>query len=336
MNRRFFNIYISLVIIIIFLVFLNLKSGSADVSAAELLRIIFGKEDTGILSTVIWSIRIPRIIKALVLGGALSLSGYLLQTFFSNPIAGPYVFGISSGAKLFITLITVFSYSTGTGMTSRLVIGAAFLGALASTSAVIFVSSRLKNISLLIVCGVMIGYICSAITELIISFADDADIVNLHNWSRGSFSSTSWDDVSTFIPVIITGTVLSVFLSKAMGAYLYGESYALSVGINVKIFRVLIILCSSLLSATVTAFAGPVSFVGIAVPHIIKNLFRTSKPLIIIAGSFLGGGLFCLLCDLIARSLFYPAELGISTVTAVFGAPVVISMLVNKKRNGHV
>jgi iron complex transport system permease protein len=185
--------------------------------------------------------------------------------------------------------------------------------------------------SLLVVCGVMIGYICSAVTELVVTFADDSNIVNLHNWSMGSFSGLTWANVATMCMVVLPAFGFSVALSKPMGAYQLGEGYARSLGVDLKGLRLALILLSSLLSACVTAFAGPISFVGIAVPHLMKTLLGTARPLVLLPACFLGGGVFCLLCDLLARTLFAPTELSISTVTAVFGAPVVIWMLLSSR-----
>ena len=186
--------------------------------------------------------------------------------------------------------------------------------------------------SMLIVSGVMIGYICSAITDFVVTFADDADIVNLHNWSKGSFSGITWDNV-VIMAIVVGITSICVFLmSKPISAYQMGESYAQNMGLNVQLFRILLVLLSSILSACVTAFAGPVSFVGIAVPHLVKNLFGTAKPIIMIPACFLGGSVFCLFCDLLARIMFAPTELSISTITAVFGAPVVIYIMIHRKK----
>ncbi len=178
----------------------------------------------------------------------------------------------------------------------------------------------------------MISYICSAITEFIITFAKDADIVNLHNWSKGSFSGRDWDDVFILSAVVFITSIMVFLLSKPISAYQMGEHYAQSMGVNTKRFRVVLILLSSLLSGTVTAFAGPISFVGIAVPHIVKLLLNTAKPIVVIPASFMGGAAFCMFCDYIARVSFAPTELSISTVTALFGAPIVIVMLVKRHR----
>ena len=185
---------------------------------------------------------------------------------------------------------------------------------------------------MLIVSGVMIGYICTAITDFVVTFADDADIVNLHNWSKGSFSGISWENVGMMAIVIFFTSFFVFMMSKPISAYQMGESYAQNMGLNIPLFRALLVLLSSILSACVTAFAGPVSFVGIAVPHLVKQLFGTAKPLWMIPGCFLGGAAFCLFCDLLARVMFAPTELSISTVTAIFGAPVVIFIMIRKRK----
>ena len=177
----------------------------------------------------------------------------------------------------------------------------------------------------------MIGYICNAVTEFAVTFADDANIVNLHNWSMGSFSGIRWANLRVIAWVTLIGVLAGFLLSKPMGAYQLGESYAQNLGVNLKRFRLELILLSSVLSACVTAFAGPISFVGVAAPHLMKSLFKTAKPIVMIPACFLGGAAFCLFCDLLARTLFAPTELNISAVTAVFGAPVVICMLVKRK-----
>lgn len=324
--------FLLLAVLVLLLGVLNLVTGSTSIGAGELWRALFSGERDSSAGRIVWNIRLPRLLAAAVLGGALSVSGFLLQTFFGNPIAGPYVLGISSGAKLTVALAMILCLSRGIMIRSVTLIAAAFLGSLISMSFILLASRRLRSMALLIVCGVMIGYICSAVTELVVTFADDSNIVNLHNWSMGSFSGISWRDVAAAGAAVCAAVVCAVLLSKPMGAYQLGEAYAQSMGVNVRRFRVALILLSSLLSACVTAFAGPISFVGIAVPHLMKSLFRTARPLVMVPACFLGGSVFCLLCDLIARTLFAPTELSISSVTAVFGAPVVIWMLLTRKR----
>ncbi|MGN0980785.1 MAG: FecCD family ABC transporter permease [Candidatus Avoscillospira sp.] len=317
-------------LLVVFLVW-NICAGSVSMSLGELMRILAGQEKGGTNSNIVWNIRLPRILAAILLGGALSVSGFLLQTFFANPIAGPFVLGISSGAKLAVSLAMIFLLSRGLTAGSLVLILAAFLGAMLSMGFILLISQKVKKMSMLVICGVMIGYICSAVTDFVVTFADDSNIVNLHNWSLGSFSGMSWSNVKVMFLVVTATLILTFLLSKPIGAYQMGEVYAQNMGVNIPLFRVLLILLSSVLSACVTAFAGPISFVGIAVPHLIKSLFKTAKPILIIPACFLGGAVFCLFCDLIARTVFAPTELSISTITAVFGAPVVIYMMIRQK-----
>lgn len=318
--------FVILTVILALLVYLNLIYGSTG-------KITDFTEPTSL--TIIKQIRLPRLLSAMILGGALSVSGFLLQTFFANPIAGPYILGISSGAKLTVALTMVFALQKGIFLGSSALIISSFIGSMLVMGFILIISGKFRNPSMLIIGGVMTGYICSAVTDIVVAFADDSNIVNLHNWSMGSFSGTDMSDVKT-MSVITALSVLSAFLmSKPMGAYQLGESYAENMGVNIKLLRICLIILTGILSACVTAFAGPVSFVGIAVPHIVKTLFRTAKPIVIIPSAFICGGAFCLLCDLIARTVFAPSELSISSVTALFGAPVVIAVMLKKRKNAH-
>ena len=333
MNRKRIGLcYGGLLLALIALLLWNSCAGSSETSLGSVMRILLGDAADETMYHIVWRIRLPRILASVVLGGALSVSGFLLQTFFANPIAGPFVLGISSGAKLTVALAMIFFLQQGLVMNSATMVLSAFAGALLSMGFILLLARRVHNMSLLVVGGVMVGYICSAITDFVVTFADDANIVNLHNWSQGSFSSTSWSNVRDMAMLVLVLLILAFLLSKPIGAYQMGESYARSMGVNVRRFRVELILLSSLLSACVTAFAGPISFVGIAVPNLVKSMLKTAKPLVVIPACFLGGAVFCLFCDLLARTMFAPTELSISSVTAVFGAPVVIAMMISRKR----
>lgn len=327
-SLRYLTGYIVLAALLLLLFQLNLNAGSVDLSVGQVLRILSGEKTDH--TAIIWEIRLPRMLAAAILGGALSVSGFLLQTFFANPIAGPFVLGISSAAKLVVALVMIFALGQGIVLNSAALILAAFAGSMISMGFILLISNQVRKMSLLVISGVMIGYICSAITDFVVTFADDSNIVNLHNWSMGSFSGMNWSNVRTMTVVVFTSLILTFLLSKPMGAYQLGEMYAQNIGVNIRRFRIELILLSSILSASVTAFAGPISFVGIAVPHLVKSLFRTAKPIVIIPASFLGGAVFCLFCDLLARTMFAPTELSISSVTAVFGAPVVIWMMLHR------
>lgn len=307
-------------------------SGSVSVPIMEFLQELREPKLRGMAWTIIWEIRLPRALAALILGGALALSGYLLQTFFHNPIAGPFVLGISSGSKLLVALVMVGFLEWNITINSGMLVAAAFAGALLSMLFVLLVARKMEQMAMLIVGGVMIGYICSAITDFVVTFASDADIVNLHNWSRGSFSGMTWENVAVMAGVTFVSAAAVFLLSKPIGAYQMGETYAKSMGVSVAQLRFFMVILSSILSGCVAAFAGPVSFVGIAVPHLIRWLFADTRPLVLIPGCFLGGSVFCLFSDWLARTVFAPTELSISTVTAVFGAPVVIFVMMRKHR----
>lgn len=315
----------------LFFYILNIRLGSVQIASADLAGALWGRECDETVRRIVWDIRLPRATAVLILGGALALSGYLLQTFFNNPIAGPFVLGISSGAKMVVALVMVFFLGRGVRLTSAALIAAAFVGAMLSMGFVLLMSRRVQSMSMLVVSGVMIGYICSAATELVVILADDADIVNLHNWSQGSFSGMTWENVQV-MAVVVAVTFAAVFwMSKPLSAYQLGDAYARNVGVNLQILRGCIVVFSGILSACIVAFAGPISFVGIAAPWLVRKLLRTTEPGWMIPACFVGGSVFCLFCDLIAKTLFAPTEPGISTVTAIFGAPVVLWILKGRR-----
>ena len=329
---RIAGAFLLLIMLLLLSLIWSVCSGSVSVPIMEFLQELREPKLRGMAWTIIWEIRLPRALAALILGGALALSGYLLQTFFHNPIAGPFVLGISSGSKLLVALVMVGFLEWNITINSGMLVAAAFAGALLSMLFVLLVARKMEQMAMLIVGGVMIGYICSAITDFVVTFASDADIVNLHNWSRGSFSGMTWENVAVMAGVPFVSAAAVFLLSKPIGAYQMGETYAKSMGVNVAHLRFFMVILSSILSGCVAAFAGPVSFVGIAVPHLIRWLFADTRPLVLIPGCFLGGSVFCLFSAWLARTVFAPTELSISTVTAVFGAPVVIFVMMRKHR----
>lgn len=319
--------------ILLFLI-LNVCIGTVSIPLRDILSSVQGQEVLN--ARILWDIRMPRTLAALILGGALALAGFLLQTFFHNPIAGPFVLGISSGAKMMVALFMVFFMGRSIKVTSFTMILAAFIGAMICMGFVLLMAHRVNQMSMLVVSGVMIGYICSAITEFVVTFAEDAEIVNLHNWSRGSFSGMNWNQVSVMSVVVFITCICIFLLAKPLSAYQMGEGYAQNMGVNVRLLRIALVVLSSVLSACIVAFAGPISFVGIAVPHLVKQLLGTTKPILMIPACSLGGGVFCLFCDLLARMVLAPTELSISTVTAIFGVPVVLWVIIrrNKEKMG--
>lgn len=331
-RSRYTVVFLGLLAAFFVIIVLNINTGNVHISVPKILRILFMRDGDAVEYSIIWKIRLPRILMAAILGGALSLSGFLLQTFFSNPIAGPFVLGISSGAKMVVALAMIIFLKHIGHFSSGVLVLAAFIGSLLSTGFILLMSRKIQHMASLLVGGIMIGYICSAVTDFVVTFADDSDIVNLHGWSLGSFSGSSWSNIRVAAVIVAVAAVWTFLLSKPIGAYQLGEHYAQSMGVNIQLFRILIILLSSILSACVTAFAGPISFVGIAVPFLTRKAFGTSKPIVIIPGTFFAGAVFCMSCDLIARMALAPVELNISTVTSIVGAPIVIYMMVKREK----
>ena len=313
---RYTVCFVVLVALLVIFFTISVCAGSVQISISDILRQFRGEQDE-LYATILFQIRIPRTFAAILLGGALALSGYLLQTFFHNPIAGPFVLGISSGAKLFVAVVMIVFLRYSRILSSVDLIVAAFAGSMLSMFCVLLMSPRVQNMSFLVLIGVMIGYICSAVTDFLVTFAEDSDIVNLHNWSMGSFSGITWENVKTIVFVVAVAGILTFFLSKPMEAYQLGETYAKNMGVNIKMFRVLLVILSSILSA------------------VVKRLFRTAKPIIMIPACFLGGAVFCMFCDLLARMVFAPTEMSISTVTAIFGAPVMIAVMLKQRQERY-
>lgn len=325
-------VFLGLLFLLCLSVILNIRLGSVGISWDEMRSVLFfgeGRESTAY--NIIWKIRFPRVLLCALLGAALSLSGFLLQTFFRNPIAGPFVLGISSGAKMFLAVLTIALAGVFPTMPVSVTVLAAFAGSILSMLIVLVFSAKTRNMSVLLVIGIMISYLCTAITDFLINFANEADIINLTHWSHGSFSGTSWRDVAVSAAVVLPAAFCVFLLSKPLFAYSLGEEYARSLGVNTGRFRAVLILLSGILSASVVAFVGPISFVGVAVPHICRKMLGTAKPILMIPACFLGGASLSMLCDLVARTVFSPVELSISTVTAVVGAPIVIWLMVSRR-----
>ena len=325
-------VFSALIVLAVLGILSGIAIGNVNISFKEALLVLAG-QGTDKNAAIITDIRLPRVLMTFILGGGLAVSGFLLQTYFANPIAGPYILGISSGAKMAVALMLIFIVGSTGRTSSIMLVISAFVGAVISTFFIIMISRAVRNMGILLAAGIMIGYICSAITDFLIAFADDSDIVNLHGWSQGSFSGTDMGTVKYAAVIVFTTFILVMLLSKALDAFRLGETYAKSVGVNVKACRVLVILFSSILSACVTAFAGPISFIGIAVPFLVRELLKSSKPIVLVPASFLAGSVFCMFSDLLARQLFAPTELNISAVTSLFGAPIVIYMMIRRRGN---
>ena len=308
--------YLCLVILTALAAVLSVGTGSASISPGRVLAVLAGRGGSEQEMNIIFRLRLPTSSVRLV----------------TEAIAGPYILGISSGAKMAVAAVMILVIGRMGSVPGAALVAAAFGGALLTTFFIIFVSKKVHHIASLLAAGIMVGYICSAVTDFLVTFAEDQDIVNLHGWSQGSFSGMNWSGVATSAVIIGAAMLVTMLMAKPIGAFQLGENYARSMGVNVGRCRVMLILLSSLLAACVTAFAGPVSFVGIAVPFLIKGILGTAKPAYVVPAAFLGGAFFCLTADLIARTALAPTVLNVSTVTSVFGAPVVIIMLIRGQK----
>ncbi|WP_308778445.1 iron ABC transporter permease [uncultured Bacteroides sp.] len=321
--------------------FLNLILGSVPIPFHSIWSILWGSENESIIwQNIIWKSRVPQALTALVAGAGLSVSGLQMQTVFRNPLAGPSVLGISSGASLGVAFVVLLSGSIGGVALSQVgIIGeialtvAAIAGALLIMALIVFVSQKVKgNVTLLII-GVMIGYVANAVIGVLKFFSVEEDIRAYVIWGLGSFARVSGDQMTLFICLMAILLPLSFLLIKTLNLLLLGDAYARNLGLNIKRARLLVITCSGVLVAIVTAYCGPIIFLGLAVPHLCRAIFRTSDHRILMPSSLLAGASLALLCNLIARMPGFEGALPVNSVTALIGAPVVISVLFNKRRN---
>lgn len=277
------------------------------------------------------NLRLPRAITAILAGAALSVSGLMMQTLFRNPLAGPYILGVSSGAGLGVALVTMGATMTGLRLLAFgqvAIAAAAVLGALVVLMLVLAVSRKVKsNVSLLIV-GMMIGSIAGALVNLIQNFANPDALKLFIVWTLGSLSSVGWTELLILAVTMCIGAILVLFLVKPLNGMLLGENYARALGVNIERTRTLIVIATCLLAGGITAFCGPIAFVGVAVPHIARGLFRTSNHRITAAASALVGANLLLICDILCNAFTYP--LPISTMSALFGAPIIIWIIIRK------
>lgn len=314
------------------LVVLNIGIGSISFSAGQIWEVITHPHSGSITGSIIWKIRIPRAIAAIMGGACLATAGLLLQVYFRNPIVGPFILGISSGATVMVSFVMLTTLTVGmTVLSPFMTTVAAFIGAYGVMMIVVAVASRVKSGITLLIVGLMMGYLCGAVTAILTALAEKEKIKGFVLWQLGSFSGFKWSEIS--ILIFLGGLILVVvyLLSKPLNAFLLGETYAASMGVNIRRFRVLILLCACALAGMITSMAGPVAFVGLAVPHMARLFFQTSDNRILIPGACLIGALVTSLCDLIARMVLSPVELPLSAITAFFGAPIVIGLLLKRR-----
>ena len=334
--------YMLLIMASIFLFFfLNLVLGSVSITLRAVWNILWGTGNESVIwQNIIWKSRVPQALTALVAGAGLSVSGLQMQTVFRNPLAGPSVLGISSGASMGVAFVVLLSGSLGGVALSKLgfmgeiaLTIAAIAGSLSIMALIVFVSQKVRgNVTLLII-GVMIGYIANAVIGVLKFFSVEEDIRAYVIWGLGSFARVSGDQMTLFICIMVVLLPLSFLLVKTLNLLLLGDAYARNLGLNIKRARLLVITCSGVLVAIVTAYCGPIIFLGLAVPHLCRGMFRTSDHRILMPASLLAGASLALVCNLIARMPGFEGALPVNSVTALVGAPVVMSVLFNKRRN---
>lgn len=320
---------------------LNLLLGTVRIPFGSICRILIGNEgESEIWRNIIFASRVPQALTALVAGAGLAVSGLQMQTVFRNPLAGPSVLGISNGASLGVACVVLLSGSLGGVALSRLgymgdvaMSVAAIIGSLAVMGLIIWVASRVKgNVTLLII-GVMIGYLATAIIGVLKFFSAEEDIKAYVVWGLGSFARVSGDQMMLFVILMAVLLPLSMLTVKAMNLYMLGDGYARNLGLNVHHARLLLILCSGTLTAIVTAYCGPIMFIGLAVPHLARALFRTSDHRVLMPATMLAGAALALVCNLLARMPGFEGALPVNSVTALVGAPVIASVLFRRRRD---
>ncbi len=341
MKRYTVLVLIFITVSIVFFFFLNLVLGSVHIPLRAVWNIVCGSvEEPVVWQNIVWKSRIPQSLTALVAGAGLSVSGLQMQTVFRNPLAGPSVLGISSGASLGVASVILLSGSIGGVALSKLgYIGeialtiAATAGALSVMTLIVFVSQKVKGSVTLLIIGVMIGYVANAIIGVFKYFSVEEDIRAYVIWGLGSFARVSGNQMTLFICIMAVLLPLSFLLIKTLNLLLLGDGYAKNLGLNIKWARLYVISCSGILTAIVTAYCGPVIFLGLAVPHLCRGLLRTSDHRVLMPAAVLTGSSLALLCNLIARMPGFEGALPVNSITALIGAPIVVYVLFSKRKN---
>jgi len=328
-------VFLSVLLLICFLV--NISLGSVSIPTREVFKSLFGNSNNESWQYIIQDYRLPKAITAILVGSGLGISGLLMQTLFRNPLAGPFVLGISSGASLGVALVILGSGVFG-GVFATLLISkwsiviAASLGSFLVLLAVLLISSKVRDTMAILIIGLMFGSITAAVVSVLSYFSSAEQLQQYIFWGFGSLGNLSWNEVIIFFCIYGFGIVLTIFSIKALNTFLLGENYAKSLGLNIKQSRLIIILATSLLAGTITAFAGPIAFIGLAIPHMTRQLFNTSNHKILLPAVFLFGAIVMLICDSIAQLPTSDYTLPINAITSLIGAPVVVWLLVRKRK----
>ena len=334
MKRRS-SICFGIFFIVMLLFFCNLFYGSVAIPVSTVFHILLGQNvESEVWTMIVLQSRMPQAITALLSGAALAVSGLMLQTLFQNPLAGPSILGISNGANLGVALVMLCSggiFSAAEGFLNVSIVLAAFLGSLAILMLILYFSSKLRSNILVLIIGMMIGYLTSSLISILNTYASADNIRAFVMWGMGSFSGVSLVQLPFLCIFLTVGLIVSILLIKPLNTLLLGEKYASNLGINIKRIRILILLTTGLLIAVVTAFCGPISFIGLAVPHIARMLLKTSNQQLLLPATILSGSVVALICNLLTILPFGKGLLPLNAVTSLFGAPVIIYILLNRK-----
>ena len=331
MKSRSLILFITLSLLAIGLFLADLAWGSIHISLSEILSVFFGKGAEGINSEILLNFRLPKAITAVLAGASLSVAGLMMQTLFRNPLADPYILGVSSGASLGVALVMMAAAFLPVAFVSSgwALIAAAIIGASIVLVLVVGVSFKVNNAVSLLIVGIMFGTIASSFVSVLQNFSNPDAIKLFVMWTFGSLSAVTWNYMTVLLPVVLVGLGLAFYLQKKLDGLLLGENYARGLGISITKTRFLIVLATGLLAGGITAFTGPIAFVGVAIPHIARGVFRTSLHRILLPACVLLGASLLLVCDIISQMPTY--TLPINTISALFGAPIIIWIILKRR-----
>ncbi|WP_299432384.1 iron ABC transporter permease [uncultured Maribacter sp.] len=337
-TKTYIKPFLALSLLLILFFGINISLGSVSIPFLDTMSSVFGGKVTNTSwDYIIWSYRLPKAFTAILVGSGLALSGLLMQTLFRNPLAGPFVLGISSGASLGVALLimgsSIFSSIAAINLVSNVSLAIiSSIGSFAVLFCVIIVASRVKDTMALLIIGLMFGSITSAIVSTLSYFTNAEKLQQYVYWSFGSIGNLTWEQVTILCVLCVLGVILSIISIKTLNAMLLGENYARTLGINIKKMRYLIILAAGILAGSITAFAGPIAFIGLAVPHLTRQIFNTTNHKILVPAVLIYGAILMLICDTVAQLPSSANILPINAITSIIGAPVVIWLLVRKRK----
>jgi len=335
-NKSYNFWFLVLCLLLILCFFANISLGSVTIPTKEVFKSLIGNIDNESWHYIIHNYRLPKAFTAILVGSGLGISGLLMQTLFRNPLAGPFVLGISSGASLGVALVILGAGIFG-GLSALLIskwtlVLAASFGSFLVLLAVLTVATKVRDSMAILIIGLMFGSITAAVVSVLSYFSSAQKLQQYIFWGFGSLGNLSWHELTIFFIIYLLGIFLSIFSIKALDTLLLGENYAKSLGLNIKKSRLIIILATSLLAGTITAFSGPIAFIGLAIPHMVRQIFITSNHIILLPAVFIFGAIVMLICDTIAQLPSSDYTLPINAITSLIGAPVVIWLLVKKRK----